>query len=59
MSKKYINFDVDDNISKYFKEVRKSTILTSGEELKLAKRIKRGDEKAIDVLVKSNLKLSK
>ena len=28
MSRKYVNFDVEDNIGKYFKDVRKSTILT-------------------------------
>lgn len=58
MSRKYVNFDVEDNIAKYFKDVRKSTILTPNEEVKLAKRIKEGDEKAIDTLVKANLKFA-
>jgi RNA polymerase primary sigma factor len=56
MNKKFVNFDTDDSISKYFKEVRKSTILTQEEEIELAKRIKKGDEKAIEKLVMSNLK---
>ena len=56
MNKKYVNFDSDDSISKYFKDVRKSVLLTPTEEIKLAKRIKKGDTKAIDELVKANLK---
>src|ERR1035438_2720003 len=56
MSKKYVNFNNDDSISKYFKEVRKSVLLTPKEEVELAKRIKDGDQKAVDILVKANLK---
>jgi len=56
MNRKYVNFDSDDSISKYFKDVRKSTILTPNEELELAKRIKNGDTKAVEELVKANLK---
>src|ERR1035437_10615091 len=56
MNRKFVNFDKDDSISKYFKDVRKSVILTPAEEVNLAKRIKRGDEKAIHELVKANLK---
>lgn len=56
MSKKFLNFDTSDSITKYFKDVRKSTILTSKEEVDLAKRIKDGDQIAIDKLVKANLK---
>ena len=56
MSRKYVNFDVEDNISKYFKDVRKSVILTPSEEVEIAKKIKEGDDKAIELLVKSNLK---
>lgn len=56
MSRKYVNFDVEDSIGKYFKDVRKSTILTPSEEVKLAERIKEGDEKAVELLVKANLK---
>jgi RNA polymerase primary sigma factor len=56
MSKKYVNFDTDDSISKYFKDVRKSVILTPKEEIDLARRIKKGDQAAIDRLVNANLK---
>ena len=56
MSKKFINFDADDSISKYFKDVRKSVILTPKEEVELARRIIEGDPSAVDKLVKANLK---
>jgi len=56
MSRKFVNFDSDDTIAKYFKDVKKSVILTPTEELELAKRIKDGDTKAIDELVEANLK---
>ena len=56
MTKKYVNFNSDDSISKYFKEVRKSTILTPSEEINLAMKIRHGDTKATDALVKANLK---
>jgi RNA polymerase primary sigma factor len=56
MTKKFVSFDKDDTISKYFKDVRKSVILTPLEEVELAKRISQGDDKAIDALVKANLK---
>lgn len=56
MSKKFVNFDTDDSIAKYFKDVRKSVVLTPEEEVELAKRIKNGDKAAIDKLVHANLK---
>jgi len=56
MSKKFVNFDAEDSISKYFKDVRKSVILKPQEEVELAKRIKDGDQSAVDKLVKANLK---
>ncbi len=56
INKKYTNFETDDSVSKYFKEVRKSVILTPAEELSLAKRIKAGDERAKEQLIKANLK---
>ena len=52
----FLNFETDDSITKYFKDVRKSVILTPAEEVKLAKRIKNGDEKAVEELVNANLK---
>jgi RNA polymerase primary sigma factor len=56
MNKKYVNFDDENSLSKYFKEVRKSILLTPDEEVELAKRIQLGDEKAIIELVNANLK---
>lgn len=56
MNRKYVNFDADDSIAKYFKDVRKTVILTPTEEVELAKRIKEGDEKAVEKLVTANLK---
>lgn len=56
MSKKYVNFNDDDSIGKYFKDVRKSVLLTQKEEIDLAKRIKNGDSSAIEKLVTANLK---
>jgi RNA polymerase primary sigma factor len=56
VNKRYVNFETEDSISKYFKDVRKSVILTSTQEVELAKRIKNGDGKAIEELVNANLK---
>lgn len=56
MSKKFANYDSDDSVSKYFKDVRKSVILTPKEELELAIKIQNGDEKAKERLVNANLK---
>ena len=56
MSKRFVSFDAEDSIAIYFKDVRKSVILTQKEELSLAKRIVKGDQKAIDTLVNANLK---
>jgi len=56
MIKKYINFETENSLSKYFKDVRKSVLLTPDEEVNLAKKIQLGDEKAIEELVNANLK---
>jgi RNA polymerase primary sigma factor len=56
MTKKYVNFDNENSLSKYFKDVRKSILLTPDEEVNLAKRIQSGDESAIEELVNANLK---
>ncbi len=59
MSKKYINFEIDNNVGLYFKDVRKSinnVMLTPEEEVILGDRIKEGDVDAINKLVKANLK---
>lgn len=56
MSKKFVENYGNDCIGKYFKEVRKSEILTPKEEVELALKIKDGDERAIEELCKANLK---
>lgn len=56
MGKNYITDYGEDSIGKYFKEVRKSELLTPKEEVDLAERIKDGDEVAIELLVNANLK---
>jgi len=56
MSKKFVTNYGEDSIGKYFKEVRKTELLTPREEILLAERIQDGDEDAIEELVKANLK---
>ncbi len=56
MSKKYVNFENENSLSKYFKDVKKSTLITPNDEVYLAKRIQAGDAKAVDELVEANLK---
>lgn len=56
MSKKFVSNYGEDSIGKYFKEVRKTELLTPEEEIDLANRIQEGDEEAIELLVKGNLK---
>lgn len=41
MNKKFTNFETDDSIAKYFKEVRKSVLLTPEQEVNLAKESKK------------------
>ena len=55
MSKKFIT-EAEDSISKYFKEVRKTDLLTHADEIALAKRIAKGDNVALERLISSNLK---
>jgi RNA polymerase primary sigma factor len=56
MNKHYINLNGDDSVTKYFKEVRKSTVITAEQEVELSKRIQEGDDSAIEELVFANLK---
>ncbi len=56
MSKIYVNVNGDESISKYFKDVRKSKLLTPEREVELAILIEGGDEQAIEELVNANLK---
>lgn len=56
MTKKFVNFDDERSLSKYFKDVRKTNLLTPEQEVDLAKQIKDGDQNAIETLVNANLK---
>lgn len=56
MLKKNVSFEEDGSLSKYFKDVRKSIVLTPDEEVELAKEIQKGNEDAIQKLVTANLK---
>jgi RNA polymerase primary sigma factor len=55
-TKKFVNFESENSLSKYFKDVRKTSLLTPEEEVELAKKIKKGDTKAIERLVNANLR---
>ena len=55
MNKKYINTK-EDSISIYLKDVRKSDTISQEEEIELAKRIKEGDDIALNKLVSANLR---
>jgi RNA polymerase primary sigma factor len=44
------------SIEKYLQEIGKVDLLTAEEEVELAKRIKKGDQKALEKLVKANLR---
>lgn len=55
MSKKYIN-STEESLTKYFQEVRKKDTIDVNKEVELAKRIKEGDQKAMDELVSANLR---
>jgi len=56
MTKKFVNFDDERSLSKYFKDLRKTTLLTPDEETELAKQIKEGNQEAVEKLVNANLK---
>jgi RNA polymerase primary sigma factor len=56
MNKNFTSTSGDETISNYFKEVRKSVLITPEEEIRLAIKIQQGDKKAKDKLVKANLK---
>jgi len=46
-----------DSIKNYFKDIKKIPLLTAEEEIELANRIKQGDQKAKEKMIKSNLRL--
>ena len=45
---------VDDSVKLYFKEIGKIKLLTAEEEVKIAKRVAKGDKEAKDMHVKIN-----
>lgn len=55
MTNKYIDL-TEDSLNLYLKDVRKNEIITIDEEVELAKRIKNGDQEALNKLVSSNLR---
>ncbi len=56
MIKKNVSFENENSLSKYFKDVRKSVLLSSDEEVLLAKEIQNGSREATEKLINSNLK---
>jgi RNA polymerase primary sigma factor len=44
------------SIEKYLQEIGKVNLLTAEQEVQLAKRIKKGDQKALEILVNANLR---
>jgi RNA polymerase primary sigma factor len=45
-----------DSVEKYLQEIGKEDLLTAEQEVELAKRIKKGDQRALEKLVKANLR---
>lgn len=56
MSSKFLSFDKEDCISKYFKDIKDFNVLSQEEEIELAKRVQNGDELAQAKLIEANLK---
>jgi len=56
MNKKFINYTNDETLNIYFKDVRKSKVITHEDEIELAKRIQKGDEEAMTQLIFGNIK---
>jgi RNA polymerase primary sigma factor len=56
MSKFFVNYGSDGTINKYFKDVKKTDLLSVEKEIELAIKIQNGDKRAVDLLVESNLK---
>ncbi|MEJ6728163.1 MAG: RNA polymerase sigma factor RpoD/SigA [Akkermansiaceae bacterium] len=50
-------YDSDSSLRIYMREISKTDLLTPAEEIKLAARIKRGDKKAREHMIKANLRL--
>ena len=45
-----------ESLEKYLQEIGKEEMLTSDEEVELAQRIRKGDQKALERLTKANLR---
>lgn len=50
-------FDTDNSLKLYLREISKTELLTPEEEIKLAARIKKGDKKARTHMIRANLRL--
>lgn len=55
ITKQYTNRE-SQSLDKYLQEIGKVDLITSEEEIELAKRIKKGDQQALEKLVKANLR---
>jgi RNA polymerase primary sigma factor len=55
LSRQYTNHD-GKSIDRYLQEISKVELLTAKEEIQLAKKIRKGDRKAFEQLVKANLR---
>ena len=47
----------DDTLKEYFRQIKKTPLLTFEEELELSRRVQKGDEKARTKLIEANLRL--
>ncbi len=56
MKKTHRNIPTDDTLGIYLREIRKIPLLTREEEMELARRAKNGDTKAMNELVRRNLR---
>jgi RNA polymerase primary sigma factor len=56
ISQSITNRKESESLEKYFQEINKIELLTPEEEVELVKRIKQGDEKALEKLTKANLR---
>jgi RNA polymerase primary sigma factor len=49
--------ELDDSVRLYLREIRTARLLTAAEEVELARRIEAGDQRAVDRMIRSNLRL--